>query len=221
MSQTLGPDADPAQPMAACAGQNLVAYPSDATDYLPHDPPDSENRNDENVACELIWPYGVTGIGASDYARALSTWKHRPHPYDNVWANDAIQAARLGLGDEALHGMQTMLGKYQSYPNGLTNNTNGVFEYLGVHTSVMTEALLQSYDDKLRAFPALPSDAAFVSRFTLAAQGTDIVSAEREAGEIKYIGLKSSAGKSRKRHQSVGARQGLRACGASRMMSAC
>jgi hypothetical protein len=173
---------------------NLVAYPSDGTDYLPHDPPDSENRNGENVACELIWPYSVTGIGAADYPRALSTWKHRPHPYDNIWANDAIQAARLGLGDDAMHGMLTMLSKYQSYPNGLTNNTNGVFEYLGVHTSVMTEALLQSYDDKLRVFPAVPSDAAFVGRFTLAAQGGFVVSAEREAGDVKYIGLKSLQG---------------------------
>ncbi|HMI90614.1 MAG TPA: hypothetical protein VK509_04585, partial [Polyangiales bacterium] len=52
--------------------------------------------------------------------------------YDNVWANDAVQAARLGLGDDALEGMKPMLLNYQSYPNGMTNNTNGVFEYLGV-----------------------------------------------------------------------------------------
>jgi len=173
---------------------NLVPYPSDATDYLAYDGPTSQNRNGENVACELIWPYSVTGIGAPDYQRALSTWNHRPHPYDNVWANDAIQAARLGLGDEAMHGMVIMLQKYQSYPNGMTNNTNGVFEYLGVHLAVMNEALLQSYNDKIRVFPALPKDAAFVSRFTLAAKGGFLVSAEREADEIKYVGLKSLNG---------------------------
>ena len=49
----------------------------------------------------------MTGIGAPDYAMALSTWKTRPYPYDNVWANDAIQAARLGLGDEAMRGLIT------------------------------------------------------------------------------------------------------------------
>ena len=69
-----------------------------------------------------------------------------------------------------------MLQKYQSYPNGMTNNTNGVFEYLGVHLSVMNESLLQSYNDKIRVFPALPKDAAFVGRFTLLAKGGFLVS---------------------------------------------
>jgi hypothetical protein len=173
---------------------NLVAYPTNATDYLPHDPPDAENRNGENVACELIWPYSVTGIGAPDYQRAVSTWNNRPHPYDNVWANDAIQAARLGLGDEAQKGMVIMLGKYQSYPNGMTNNTNGVFEYLGVHLNVMNEMLLQSYNDRIRVFPALPKDNTFTPRFTLAAKGGFLVSSEKEGDDIKYVGIKSLNG---------------------------
>jgi len=175
---------------------NLVAYPTDGTNYLPHQPPIGAMRNGENVAAELIWPYNVTGIGAPDYAMALSTWKARPAPYSNVWALDAIQAARLGLGEEALQGMKLMLQKYQNYPNGFTNNTNGVFEYLGVHLSVMNEALLQSYNDKIRVFPALPKDSSFLSRFTLAAQGGFLVTSEKEAGDIKYVGLKSVLGNS-------------------------
>ncbi len=173
---------------------NLVAYPTDGSNYLPHQPPITPMKNGENVASELIWPYSVTGIGAPDYAMALSTWKARPAPYGNVWALDAIQAARLGLGEDAMQGMKLMLQKYQNYPNGFTNNTNGVFEYLGVHLSVMNEALLQSYNDKIRVFPALPKDASFVSRFTLAAKGGFLVSSEKEGDEIKYVGLKSLLG---------------------------
>ena len=174
---------------------NLVAYPTDGTNYLPYALPNNKQMmNDENVSAELIWPYSVTGIGAPDYAMALSTWKARPKPYDNVWANDAIQAARLGLGDDAMSGMKTMLQKYQNYPNFFTNNTNGVFEYMGVHLSVMNEALLQSYNDKIRVFPALPTDTAFLSRFTLAARGGFLVSSEKEANDIKYVGLKSLLG---------------------------
>jgi hypothetical protein len=90
--------------------------------------------------------------------------------------------------------MKLMLQKYQNYPNGFTNNTNGVFEYMGVHLSVMNESLLQSYNDKLRVFPALPNDSSLVSRFTLLAKGAFLVSSEREASEIKYVGLKSLAG---------------------------
>jgi hypothetical protein len=173
---------------------NLTPYPTMGGNYLAHQPPLAQTRNGENVAAELIWPYNVTGIDAPDYAMAVSTWKARPFPYGNVWALDAIQAARLGLGDEANQGMKVMLQKYQNYPNGMTNNTNGVFEYLGVHLSVMNESLLHSYDGKLRVFPALPKDAGLVTRFSLAARGGFVVTSEREGGDIKYVGLKSALG---------------------------
>ena len=54
-----------------------------------------------------------------------------------------------------------MLQRYQNYPNGMTNNTNGVFEYLGVHLAAMNETLLQSYNDKIRVFPAAPNGVGF------------------------------------------------------------
>ncbi len=192
-SAKLGLDAT-ARPAWQAVLDNLVPYPTDNTNYLPHTPPISAAKNNENVASEVIWPYSVTGIGAPDYAMAVSTWKARPNPYGNVWALDAIQAARLGLGDEAMQGMKLMLQKYQNYPNGFTNNTNGVFEYLGVHLSVMNESLVQSYNDKIRVFPAIPADSSFIGRFTLAAKGGFLISSEREAGDIKYVGVKSLLG---------------------------
>ncbi|HYQ65020.1 glycosyl hydrolase family 95 catalytic domain-containing protein [Actinophytocola sp.] len=173
---------------------NLVAYPQQNGQYLPHEPPLSQTRNGENVAAELIWPYNVTGIGYPDYQTALNTWNARPFPYGNVWANDAVQAARLGLGDQAFSGMKRMLQQYQNYPNGFTNNTNGVFEYHGVHLSAMNESLLQSYDDRIRVFPAAPSGSTFVGRFTLLAKNGFLVSSEREANETKYVGIRSQWG---------------------------
>jgi alpha-L-fucosidase 2 len=164
--------------------------------WLPHDPPaPATQHNGENVTSELIWPYDRTGIGAADYQTALNSWNTRPNPYSNVWANDAVQAARLGLGDQALAGMKLMLQRYQNYPNGMTNNTNGVYEYLGVHLAAMNESLMQSYNDKIRVFPAAPSDSNFVGRFTLLAKDGFLVSSEREANETKYVGLKSLYGK--------------------------
>ena len=174
---------------------HLVPYVVSNGAYQPHQPPISQTRNNENVSAELIWPYDVTGIGSSDYQTAVNTWNQRPFPYGNVWSNDAVQAARLGLGDQAYNGMKTMLQKYQNYPNGMTNNTNGVFEYLGVHLTALNESLLQSYNDKIRVFPAVPTDSSFVGKFTLLAKDGFLVSSEREAGEIKYVGLKSQYGK--------------------------
>jgi alpha-L-fucosidase 2 len=192
--QTLGLDAD-----LRTSWQNildhLVAYPTSNGAYLPHQPPLTATKNGENVASELIWPYSVTGIGAADYQTALNTWNTRPFPYGNIWANDAAQAARLGLGDEAFAGMKKMLQKYQAYPNGLTDNTNGVFEFLGVHLSAMNESLLQSYNGKIRVFPAVPSDSTFVGKFSLLATGGFEVSSEREGGDIKYVGVRSLYGK--------------------------
>ena len=173
---------------------NLVPYQVSGGAYLPHDPPTAQQRNGENVSAELIWPYDRTGIGAADYSTALNTWNTRPNPYSNVWANDAVQAARLGLGDQAFQGMRTMLQRYQNYPNGMTNNTNGVFEYLGVHLTALNESLMQSYNDKIRVFPAPPTDSTFVGKFTLLAKDGFLVSSEREGGEVKYVGLKSLYG---------------------------
>ncbi|MFI6080974.1 glycosyl hydrolase family 95 catalytic domain-containing protein [Streptomyces sp. NPDC051217] len=191
----LGLDAD-LRPQWQNILNNLIAYPSDtaANTYLPHQPPIAQTRNNENVAAEIIWPYDLTGIGYPDHQKAVNTWNARPFPYGNVWSNDAIQAARLGLGNQAFQGMKTMLNKYQNYPNGMTNNTNGVFEYLGVHLAATNESLLQSYNDKIRVFPAVPTDSTFVGKFSLLAKGGFMVSSEREAGEVKYVGLKSQFG---------------------------
>ncbi|MER7006953.1 carbohydrate-binding protein [Dactylosporangium sp. NPDC000555] len=175
---------------------NIEPYKVQNGAWLPHDPPaPAQQRNGENVTAELIWPYDLTGIGASDYQTALNSWNTRPNPYSNVWANDAVQAARLGLGDQALSGMKLMLQRYQNYPNGMTNNTNGVFEYLGVHLAATNEALLQSYNDKIRVFPAAPNDSNFVGKFTLLAKDGFLVSSEREGNETKYVGVKSLYGK--------------------------
>jgi alpha-L-fucosidase 2 len=170
---------------------NLAPYQVQNGAYLPHDPPISQTRNNENVALEPVWPYDQTGIGYPDTQTAINTWNVRPFPYGNVWSNDAAHAARLGLGDQAFQGMRTMLQKYQNYPNGMTTNTNGVFEPLGIHLVAMNESLMQSYNDKIRVFPAVPSDSSFVGKFTLLAKDGFLVSSEREAGEIKYVGIKS------------------------------
>jgi hypothetical protein len=174
---------------------NLQPYPADGNGYLPMDPPVAATHNNENIACELAWPYGVVGVGSSDLSRVVYNWNNRPFPYTEIWSPDAVQAARLGMGDQAFSGMKTMLGKWQAFPNGMTNTWNGVYDVLGTHLSAINESLLQSHTGKIRVFPALPGDSSFAARFTLLASGGFLVSSEREAGEIKYVGLRSLAGK--------------------------
>jgi len=175
---------------------HLAPYPvtPDGSRYAPHDPPVSEGHNAQNITSELVWPYGTTGIGAPDYQMALAGWMKRPFPYSNVWATDAVQAARLGLGDEVLKGMKILTEAFQTYPNGLTNDNNGHFEYLGTHLSAMHEALLQSYNGRITVFPAPPHNPDFVGRFTLLASGGFLVTSEYDNKDIKYVALKSLYG---------------------------
>jgi chitodextrinase len=174
---------------------NLQSYPSDSNGYLPMDPPVASTHNNENIACEMAWPYGVVGVGSSDISKVIYNWNNRPFPHTEIWSPDAIQAARLGMGDQSMASMKTMLGKYQAAPNGMTSTWDGVYDSLGTHLSAINESLMQSHSGKIRVFPALPSDSSFVGRFTLLAYGGFLVSSEREAGDIKYVGLKSLAGK--------------------------
>jgi hypothetical protein len=168
------------------------------TRYLACDPPAVNPSNAENVACEIIWPYSVTGISYPDYQTAVNTFNSRPFPYQNPIMPCAVQAARLGLGDNTYNGIKTLLGMSQTCPNGLGSmgGSGGAqsFDFAGLHQLYINESLLQSYNDTIRVFPALPSDAAFVSKFTLLAKGAFLVSSEKEGGEIKYIGVKSLMG---------------------------
>jgi alpha-L-fucosidase 2 len=177
---------------------SLVPFKTEAYNggsrYIPYDPPTVNSSNVENVVCEMIYPYNQTGIGKPDYQTILNNFKSRPFPYPDVWTADAIYAARLGLGDSVFNGMRLMLKKYQNFPNGLIVNNNNRFEQFGTPLMGINESLLQSYNDTIRVFPALPSDAAFVSKFTLLAKGGFLVSSEKEGGEIKYVGVKSLYG---------------------------
>jgi len=175
---------------------HLAPYPVEANGsrYAPHDPPAAQSHNWQNVASELIWPFGVTGIGASDFARAVSGWFRRPYPYSNIWADDAIQAARLGLGSDAREGLKLMIRTYQVHPNGLTNAPAGEFEFLGTHLSTINESLLQSYNGKIRVFPAIPGDRGFTGRFTLLARGGFLVTSECQNANVEYVAIKSLYG---------------------------
>ena len=162
--------------------------------YLAYDPPTMASHNGENVASEILWPYGITGIGAADFQTALNTFTTRPFQNASSIMPDGPQADRAGLGDVAFTNMKAVLSKNVAYPNGLNNNNGVRFEFMGMHMITLNEGLLQSYNDTLRVFPAVPADAGFVGKFTLLAKGGFLVSSEKEGGEIKYVGLKSQYG---------------------------
>lgn len=197
VSQALGVDADLRAKWQDVLAK-LVPYKTETVNgqvrWLPHDPPISSTHNTENIACELAWPYSVTGIGSPDLQVAIQSYRTRPFAYTEIWSPDAIQAARLGLGDNAFTDLKQMQTKHQDRSNGLVSNTNGVFDFVGLVIPSINEMMLQSHNDTIRVFPALPAATGLVARFSLLATGGFLVTSEKEAGDVKYVGVKSLHG---------------------------
>ena len=61
----------------------------------------SARSNSENPELYAVFPYRLYGVGRSDLALACATYERRANRHNNGWCQDSIQAACLGLGDEA------------------------------------------------------------------------------------------------------------------------
>lgn len=164
----------------------------DAARYVACQCDGAPSHNLENPELENVY-YGLTGIGYPDLPTAINAFRAKQNGL-TIWSQEAVNAARLGLGAAAYDYMKKMQIRNQAHANGLSDDGNGAFESNGLLMTSINESLLQSYDGLIRVFPALPSDASFVAKFTLLARGGFLVSSEREAGETKYVGLKSQLG---------------------------
>jgi hypothetical protein len=61
----------------------------------------SQLSNSENPELYAVFPYRLYGVGRPDLAVALATYQRRSFRHNNGWCQDSMQAACLGLGDEA------------------------------------------------------------------------------------------------------------------------
>jgi len=60
-----------------------------------------ESHNSENPELYAIYPFRLYGLGRPDLDMALNTWSVRRFKTTGGWAQDPIQAAMLGLADDA------------------------------------------------------------------------------------------------------------------------
>ena len=61
----------------------------------------SHKSNSENPELYAVFPYRLYGLGRPDLDLARATYQVRGHRHNHGWCQDSIQAACLGLGDEA------------------------------------------------------------------------------------------------------------------------
>jgi len=57
--------------------------------------------NSENPELYAVFPYRLYGVGRPDLDMARATYEKRMNRHNRGWCQDSIQAACLGLGDEA------------------------------------------------------------------------------------------------------------------------
>lgn len=174
----------------------------------------------------IAFPTGLIGIDEKDSregkaVRNLVRYRSEAnahYPFPEV-------AARMGMGDEALQYLINGVNVHQMYPQGLMHNVTGypdnIYDLNSVHdmlnhthiirsqaffqcgmepisnyATAINEMMLQSNENKIRVFPAIPTgwDSTRIA-FTLLARGAFIVSSERdEQAKVVQMGVKSLKG---------------------------
>jgi hypothetical protein len=99
----------------------------------------------------------------------------------------------MGNGDLALTRLNSLLGSYIQ-KNTLYKETGPVFETPMAAVSSIHDLYLQSWGDKIRVFPAVPTTWQNASFIDLRTEGAYLVSATRNNGQTVFIQVKSEAG---------------------------
>lgn len=178
--------------------QNEVYAPAAAIGKNP-------NRNNaENPALYRVFPFGLSGIGSSDYDIARNTFEHRICILGNGWSMDAIWAARLGLGEESceLLSQHAMCFNRFRY-GGWDSNDSSVFpdrlavvpftDAGGLSAFALNEILLQSHNDIIRIIPAVAKS--WFGIFQLRAEGSFLVAADFQNQKVRFVEIRSILGK--------------------------
>ena len=87
--------------------------------------------NGENVELYAVWPYRERGLGMADYDSVLNNYWTRMFPGNTGWTQDVVDAAFLGLRDEAA---AQVVDRVVNNFDG--NNPAKVNEQAAVHTTL-------------------------------------------------------------------------------------
>jgi alpha-L-fucosidase 2 len=119
--------------------------------------------NQENPELYCVFPYRCCNLDSSDLEMGRETFFHRTYKHDQGWAQDAIQAALLGLTEQALESVVKRFANssaYARFPAFWGPNFDWIPDQC--HGNVASHALqlmcLQAGKRQIHAFPAWPED---------------------------------------------------------------
>ena len=154
----------------------------------------SDRRNSENPELYAVFPYRAYGLGKPDLETALETWNRRLVKATGGWRQDSIQAALLGLTDEAEGYVvknateQSLIGakppKPSRFPAFWGPNFDGTPDQCqGSVTLIALQRMLMQCDgDTIRLVPAWPKD--WNASFKLHAPNNTVVEGRVENGKV-------------------------------------
>ena len=200
-SQRLGID-DPLIPRWREVAENLVDFPADAHGFRLGSNQSSSPRHRHFSNLLMIYPLHLVNIEQEGAKAVLQASYDRAHSINGLPAMVQSHAgpigAALGQGDTVLEGLKRLQGNL--YPNGMWFGNPCLESSLGM-ANIVQDMLIQSWSDPakeesgpIRIFPALPSSWKDVEFRDLRAEGAFLVSAQRRAGETRWVKIKSLAG---------------------------
>jgi hypothetical protein len=146
-------------------------------------------HNSENPELYAVFPYRLFGVGKADLTMARETYAARIFPFDHCWGQDGMEAALLGLTEEAEKSAEhafTCYGKQQFAWFWAKNNDwipdmdNG-----GGAMETLQCMLMQCDGQRIQLLPAWPSN--WTADFKLNAPQRTTVSGHVENGKITEL----------------------------------
>jgi len=149
----------------------------------------SAKRNYENTELYAVFPYRMFTVlaGKESLEFALNAWRERLHPEDHGWQQNCIQAALLGLADEAKNMVTARAAATATgyrFPGFFGPNYDWAPEQCH-GTNMMTalqRMLMQCEGDKIALLPAWPAD--WNASFKLHAPRQTTIECRVEKGSI-------------------------------------
>ena len=135
--------------------------------------------------------------GSTDKELIIKTINHW-HKYKEglqgyTFTGTALMYEQLGMGNEALESFENLFGEFLR-PNTMYKENGPVIETPLSGAQVISEMLMQSHNDLIKIFPAMPDKIKNACFENLRAEGAFLVSAGYKKGRTQFVKVKSLKG---------------------------
>lgn len=158
--------------------------------FLPAERWSGPPRNVENPELYAVFPYPLCHLASENADTGIRTFKTRTHTHDTGWAQDGMQAARLGLANEAGNSVTKRLiisSAYARFPgfwgpgfDWLPDQDQG-----GSAAHALQLMLLQTHSGTTHILPAWPEEWSVTAR--LIAPGNRTVNSHYTPGSPPVV----------------------------------